>query len=89
MARRVAAVTLLLLAKTWAELESLPEDCEDSECSLSLRQLRGEQTLAAIAEHREREDPFDEPADIDSEEAESKPTRPREPVADRWGASPK
>ena len=66
MAWRVAVLALLAVA--WAELTKLPEDCEDSECSLSLRQLRGEQTQAAMAADQAPDDGWGDMTQDDWEE---------------------
>jgi len=82
-----AALALALLFVAASELSELPEDCEDSECSLSLRQLRGEQTLASVAAHQA--DPFTEPAGIDDSVDEPvTPKKPKAPVVEAdydWG----
>ena len=81
MVRAALAFALLFVAAS--ELSELPEDCEDSEGSLSLRQLRGEQTLASVSAHQA--DPFAEPEGID--DTVDEPVKPKVPVveADDWG----
>jgi len=48
---RLFAIAFLLTSAVALESQTVPEDCEDAECALSLRQLRGEHKLVNITAH--------------------------------------